>query len=162
MSIHLSVFALPARFSSSALPFLESIQTQNECVVFLSERQRVNKADTHPHQRLGMDGTQIRGACPVPFTLHPHSHCSSSLPLLSKSLQGRRSAASLWLLWLCRSQQGGHIRSTGSTTCSRTDYNLCHTYAADTLAYAVSKMYEAYSWWPRNKTNHSLFERMSS
>lgn len=103
-----------------------------EWVCSLSECQSVNKADTLPHQRLG---TQITGACP--FTLHPLSHCSSSLPLLSQSLQGQRSAAALWLLWLCRSQQGCSIRSTGSTTCSETAIHMQQIHG---VANADSKM----------------------
>lgn len=105
----------------------------------------VRASDALPHQRLGMDGTQSSGACTVPFTLHPHSHCSSSPPVRPESLQGRQSEASPWLLWLCRSQQGCHIRSTGSTPCNT--QNLIIIYASETQ-YVQSLLLMA-----RNKTN---------
>jgi len=92
---------------------------------------RVNKLDTLPHQRLGVHSIHMTEVCPVPFMLHLPSCCSPSQPLLLEPLQGQRSTASVGLLWLCQSQQGGHSMSTGSTIRSHShDYDFFCTYAA--------------------------------
>lgn len=102
LSILLCLLTLAHQLSLSLWPFLESIQAQIVSVVFMSERQRLNKA-AHFFIK-DLHGTQIAGANPVPFisTLTP-----TALHLcLLEPLQGLQSATSFWLLWLCRSESG--------------------------------------------------------
>lgn len=130
-------FATPAHFSPSAPTMLmlslfgKHPNTEWICSLFVSAWRLIQQ--THfLIKALAWMLLGSTGACPVPSTLHPHSHHFPSLPLLLETLQGQQNAAWLWLLWLCQSQQESGERSGSSTLLHMTIdliSNLFHTFS---------------------------------